>query len=551
MPIRGSHGREGGGQLGYAPPQAISEVLALGDVSEQHGAQRQDQRPEGAERGVWAGLHADDGEVRGLVEQRLQERRLPDPGLPDELDGGSLARSPALERRAQQPELGLAAQERAGHGPPWRAPRPTDDLRPDHRALPLDGERRDRRAVERLSDAAEHALVREDATLGRMAHHPRREVDRVAHGGPRAPLGRAHVERERTAAVHARAHVERPGATRHVEQRVEHAVGVVRRRGRRTRDEHHLAAVPVCVRADEGDPVRLARLLETGVQLVQRRGDRLGAVGREEAVEAAELEESDRHRTVLAFPRLVIVEMRGEPDPGVQARRPERGARNLERAAARPRTHDEPLPLELGRKVGAGADRPCLGARLLFEDGCHERAGDDQLPVGSPCEVEVQPAGGDAGGQGQRNGCPAHASATDRPHRLLHRDGRAARPFGMAIAFEEDEHGVAAELQDVSSELLRVVQDVGEDGVHRFGELLGAYPPAPGEPLAELGEARDVGEQQRGVELAPAQLRLGREPARMNGRQISLRSLTGAVTTWVYSRRQTRGHRPRRCLSRL
>jgi hypothetical protein len=65
---QGKPGREVGGQLDDAPPQALGEVLALVNVSEQHGAQRKDQRPEGAERGVWAGLHADDGEVRGLVQ---------------------------------------------------------------------------------------------------------------------------------------------------------------------------------------------------------------------------------------------------------------------------------------------------------------------------------------------------------------------------------------------------------------------------------------------------------------------------------------------------
>jgi hypothetical protein len=268
--------------------------------------------------------------------------------------------------------------------------------------------------------------------------------------------------------------------------------------------------------------VRLACIRDAADELVQRRGDRLGAFGREQVVEAAELDKPERHRTVLALAGAVLVQVRRESDSSVQARRTGGRAGHLERSAARLRTDDEPLPLELGREIGGGADGPGLGAGLLFEDGCHEWAGDDELPVSPPCEVEMQPTGGDARGQGQRHGRPAHTPPTDRAHGLLHRHRRAARPFAMAITLEEDEHCIAPELEDVASELLRVTQDVSEDGVDRVGELLGADPATPGEPLAQLGETRDIGEQQRRVQLTPAQVRLGCEPPRMNGRQVGL-----------------------------
>jgi hypothetical protein len=218
----------------------------------------------------------------------------------------------------------------------------------------------------------------------------------------------------------------------------------------------------------------------------------------------------------------MVVEMCGKTEPRVDARRTVRRARRPQETAAGVGAHPQPLPLELQLELTCGADLPRVGGRLLLEYGGREGAADDQLAMVAPGEEEVRPPRRNAGGQREGDGGTADPPAADGAHRLLHRDGRATAALGMATALEEDEHGVPTELQDVAAELLRVAKDVPEHGVDRVRQLLGADPAAPGEPLAQHREARDVGEQQRRVELLPGAAGVARQPSAVDGGEVGL-----------------------------
>ena len=74
----------------------------------------------------------------------------------------------------------------------------------------------------------------------------------------------------------------------------------------------------------------------------------------------------------------------------------------------------------------------------------------------------------------------------------------------MAVAGEEQEQRVAAELEHVAAVTLGDADQVVEDGRDAADELLGAGLAVDGEPLGERGEAGDVDRDERAVERARA-----------------------------------------------
>ena len=74
----------------------------------------------------------------------------------------------------------------------------------------------------------------------------------------------------------------------------------------------------------------------------------------------------------------------------------------------------------------------------------------------------------------------------------------------MVAAAVGDEEGVAPELEAVSAELPRDLEEAGEHQVQGVGQLLGAHLAATGQALGEGREAGDVGEHERAVERLPA-----------------------------------------------
>ena len=107
------------------------------------------------------------------------------------------------------------------------------------------------------------------------------------------------------------------------------------------------------------------------------------------------------------------------------------------------------------------------------------------------------------------DGHPQHDVALSRvdlahvTQRAPHRRGRAARPDGMLLPLllvvEQEQHRVAAELQQRAAPAIGLGQQRREAGVDRVDQLLGAFLPAPGQPLGQAGEARHVREDHRAL----------------------------------------------------
>ena len=76
----------------------------------------------------------------------------------------------------------------------------------------------------------------------------------------------------------------------------------------------------------------------------------------------------------------------------------------------------------------------------------------------------------------------------------------AAGAGEVPLALEEQQEGVAAELQQVAAVGVGDAEQRAERRADRLDELLGALAAAPREALGELREPGDVREQERGVE---------------------------------------------------
>jgi len=94
----------------------------------------------------------------------------------------------------------------------------------------------------------------------------------------------------------------------------------------------------------------------------------------------------------------------------------------------------------------------------------------------------------------------------------------------VAVPVEQQQDRVPAELQQVAAQGQDGFQHPGEDRLDDVGQLLRAHPAAAGQALAERGEAGDVGEQQRRIELAGPHVRLLGQPARVRRRQVAPRA---------------------------
>ena len=89
------------------------------------------------------------------------------------------------------------------------------------------------------------------------------------------------------------------------------------------------------------------------------------------------------------------------------------------------------------------------------------------------------------------------ADLLDRP---LHVGGGAGGALGVALADEEQEQRVAAELEHVAAVPLGDRDQIVEDRRDALHELLGAGLAVDREPLGEGGEARDVDRDERAVD---------------------------------------------------
>ena len=101
-----------------------------------------------------------------------------------------------------------------------------------------------------------------------------------------------------------------------------------------------------------------------------------------------------------------------------------------------------------------------------------------------------------------RTGPTLDSRAPGLGHERLHRKRRARGPLLVQLAVEEEQQGVAAELEHVAAVAPADLDQPGVAPADQRDQLLGAELAPLGEALRERGEARDVEAEQRCVEHA-------------------------------------------------
>ena len=122
---------------------------------------------------------------------------------------------------------------------------------------------------------------------------------------------------------------------------------------------------------------------------------------------------------------------------------------------------------------------------------------------------------------------PARWSRPTRSMVPLHLPGRAAGAQLVVRAVEQQEQGVAAPLEEAGAPVVGLVEERAEHAVERVAHQLGADLALPGEPLGQRGEARDVDEDERCLELLVAGVRRRAQPVDDQPRHVRLQQLVG------------------------
>ncbi len=227
------------------------------------------------------------------------------------------------------------------------------------------------------------------------------------------------------------------------------------------------------------------------------------ALGGDDVVDACVLQECDRGLAVLGFAlgvgelaaqrhRDVELEVRRDFERLVRVGRDGNVVGLLRQENAFVPALAEPARVE--RLGGRFADEHLAGLRGVFQP---ERLGgrrprDHQLAVRALDEEGVDGAGVDAGRHTQRHGADrAHRAAgvLDKP---LHLDRGEARALLVAVALEQEEQGVAAELEHVAAAAERDPDQALEDAADDEDELLRAGAALGREALREGGEPGEV-----------------------------------------------------------
>ena len=307
-------------ELADAVGERSGDVVGVVQVRQDGCAQPAAHRHVRGARGVRAALDRQDVHVRRRLADGADQARLADPGLADQLDQAPIAGSGSVERRVQNAQLLLAADQGSHRGALARsgAGRRADGLGVDRGGLALGLERLDRGALEVVADPAQDRRGGEHRARLGVRHHPRGEVHRVAHQRPDPAGGLADVGAEHRAAVDSGADLERPVTADDVPERVEHPVVVVGRGDRGAGAQDQLAAVAVDVGGDVGDLPLSARSRGRADDLGQDLGKRLRPAAREQPVGSSELDERDGHVAVLAQVGLVVAHVRWQAGRGIR-----------------------------------------------------------------------------------------------------------------------------------------------------------------------------------------------------------------------------------------
>jgi hypothetical protein len=387
----------------------------------------------------------------------------------------------------------------------------------------------ERAGVEARPGPLEHRRGDEDLAGLRARHQPRGERRGVAEDRVRAAERRAHLAGEDAAAVHAGGDRERRPRVEDRADGEEQAVLVLARRLRRARDEDDPPAVAVDVALEERHLVLVARGLHRGDELVHGGSGGVDPLAVEQAREPAEAQERDRRLAVLRLDH-----------PG--GHRGAHGGGHADRQVE-PVDRREQLALHLGRRLEpqehAAALRVAELARLEGDRGRareQDVAGlgrvleldrppglgpaDDQLAVGRAREEEVEVAAVQADVHAQRHLPDGRVRPADRAQHPAHPVRRARAAPLVPRAREEEQEGVAAELQEAAAVRVRDVEQMPEGRVHDLVHLLRASLALSRQTLGHRGEAGDVDEGHRPLDLAREGLRRGAQPLDRQPRDV-------------------------------
>ena len=163
--------------------------------------------------------------------------------------------------------------------------------------------------------------------------------------------------------------------------------------------------------------------------------------------------------------------------------------------------------------------------------------GDQQLAVDAAGHEEVERAGADPDRHPQHDRAAAQVQPADAIDGALHLPGRPGRPQRVVGAVEHEEQRVAAPLEQAGAPVVGLVEERREHAVERVAHELGADLALAGEALGQGREARDVDEDEGGLDLA-MELRSG--PPAASRRRVAAR--TAAGTRSPPGRRPDGGH---------
>ena len=356
--------------------------------------------------------------------------------------------------------------------------------------------------------------MRVEPARGSLRHDPRGGVRRVAHSRIGAAFGDPDLGGEHVAPVDPELERQRALTVGDPPKGAKHTTVVVLEGRRDPGAEEELAPVGVEVGREERDPLRREGLLDEGHGPVEGLGDRVRTRPGEERVGAGEADEGDGGEPVLR-----VGDRRTEVvAEGVREERAQQvgvGRRQVRRFAGlgmRCPPAQQELTVVTGpdgvapqslRGGGADDDLAGLGGLLRLGGGGRPRAEDEELTRGRSDEEEVDVPGvhADRHREGQPSDRGGHGGGLAQGG--AHLDGRVAGLLGMVLALEEEEEGVAAELEQLTAPRRGDAQHRPEDPVERLDDLLGADPAPARELLGEGGEAGDVGEDERRVDDAP------------------------------------------------
>ena len=139
--------------------------------------------------------------------------------------------------------------------------------------------------------------------------------------------------------------------------------------------------------------------------------------------------------------------------------------------------------------------------------------GDDELPVRVADEEQVEPSGVDADRDAQHDEAGGGVDAADDAQARPHGDRATCGAVGMPVAGEQEQHGVAPELQQAAAQRVGGGEELLEAGVDRVGNFLGTDLAVPREAFRHLGESGDVAEHHGAVDGLPGRAAIGGQGA--------------------------------------